>query len=89
MFNMKKVPILKVIFIIWVVFASLYVVYSEYQRVQVMVAERAYNAGIQNAVNQLIQQSQTCQPIPVNSGEKSVNLISVDCLTQPTEEAAE
>ena len=85
MFNPKKIPVLKVILIVWVIFASVYVVYGEYQRVQVMVAQRAYNTGLRDAVNQLIQQAQTCQPIPVNSGEANVTLISVDCLNAPAD----
>lgn len=89
MFRLKKFPILRIILIVWVVFATLYVVYGEYQRVQIMVAQRAYQSGLRDAVNQLIEQSQTCQPIPVNSGSASVNLISVDCLTPPSEEVTE
>jgi hypothetical protein len=85
--NVKKLPILKVILIIWVVFASVYVVYGEYTRVQVMVAQRSYNTGLRDAVNQLIQQAQTCQPIPVTSGEERVNLISLDCLNDSEENA--
>lgn len=86
MSSLKKVPILKVIFIIWVIFASLYVVYGEYQRVQVMVAQRAYNTGLRDAVNQLISQAQLCKPIPITSGDSSVNLISLDCLNPPAAE---
>ena len=82
---MKKIPVLKVIFIIWVIFASLYVGYGEYQRVQVMVAQRAYNTGLRDAVNQLIQQAQTCQPIPVTSGEQRVDLIALDCIQESAE----
>jgi len=85
----KKFPVLKVIFIIWVVFASLYVVYSEYSRINIMVAQRSYNTGLRDAVNQLIQQAQTCQPIPVTSGEQRVDLIALSCLNQSDEEAAE
>lgn len=87
MTNPKKIPILKVILIVWVIFASVYVVYGEYQRVQVMVAQRAYNTGLRDAVNQLIQQAQTCQPIPVNSGDSKVTLISVDCLNASADDA--
>ncbi|HHA18791.1 MAG: hypothetical protein DRQ47_09970 [Gammaproteobacteria bacterium] len=89
MSSLKKIPILKVILIIWIVFASLYVVYGEYQRVQIMVAQRSYQAGLRDAVNQLIEQAQTCQPIPVTSGEDSVSLISLACLNPPTEETTE
>ncbi|MBN2307271.1 hypothetical protein JXD20_04770 [Candidatus Peregrinibacteria bacterium] len=87
--SLKKAPVLKVIAIIWIVFASLYVVYSEYQRVQIMVAQRAYNTGLRDAVNQLITQAQTCKAIPVTSGEVSVNLINIDCLNAAAEETAE
>lgn len=84
--NLKKVPVLKVIGIIWIIFASLYVVYGEYQRVKVLVAQRAYNSGIRDSVIQLIEQSQSCQPIPVNSGDVRVELIAVNCLTQGSPE---
>ena len=89
MSSLKKVPILKIIFIVWIVFASLYVVYGEYQRVQIMVAQRAYQTGLRDAVNQLIIQSKVCQPIPVTSGEEKVQLISLDCLNQPAETTEE
>lgn len=83
----KKIPILKVIAIVWIIFASLYVVYGEYQRVKVLVAQRAYNTGIRDSVIQLLEQSKTCQPIPVTSGEDRVELIAVNCLTQSDSEA--
>lgn len=88
--NVKKFPVLKIILIVWLVFASLYVVYGEYQRLRVMVAQRAYNTGIRDAVNQLIQQSSDCsQPIPITADEKTVHLISIDCLQQSAGEAGQ
>ena len=85
--NAKRLPILKVILIVWIIFASLYVVYGEYSRLSVFVAKRSYNAGLRDAVNQLIDQAQTCQPIPVTSGERRVDLISLECLKEPAENA--
>lgn len=82
MFGTKKIPVLKVIFVIWVIFATLYVGYNEYRRVQVMVAQRAYNTGMRDAVTQLIIEAQKCQPIPVTAGEQKATLISLECLEQ-------
>jgi hypothetical protein len=87
--SVKKFPLFKTVLIIWIVFASLYVIYGEYTRINVMVAQRSYNTGLRDAVNQLIQQAQTCQPIPVTSGEQRVDLIALSCLNQSDEEAAE
>lgn len=77
----KKAPVLKIVLIVWIAFASLYVIYGEYNRLKVFVAQRAYTQGVTDSVIQLMQQSQTCQPIPVTAGEAKVNLINVDCLT--------
>jgi len=82
----KKGTVPHIILIVWIIFASLYVVYNEYGRVKVMVAERAYQAGLSNAVNQLIDASENCQPIPVSTDERSVNLISLDCLNNQKSE---
>jgi hypothetical protein len=54
-----------------------------------MVAQRAYQSGLRDAVNQLIDQSELCQPIPVNSGERSTTLIAVDCLNNSAEGGGE
>ena len=83
----KKPPVLKVILIVWIIFASLYVVYGEYTRLNVLVAKRAYNSGLRDAVNQLIDEAQSCQPIPVTSGDRRVDLISLECLKPPAENA--
>ena len=80
----KQPPVLKVILIVWLIFASLYVVYGEYNRLNVLVAKRAYNNGRRDAVNQLIDEAQNCQPIPVTSGDRRVNLISIECLKPST-----
>lgn len=87
--NLKKIPVLKVIFIVWIIFASLYVVYGEYTRMKVMVAQRSYNKGIQDSVIQLMTEAAKCQPIPITAGGQSINLINLDCLNVPDEEVEE
>lgn len=83
MLDKKKIPVLKIIMIVWLVLSTCYVIYGEYTRLNVYVAQRAYNMGLTEAVNQLITQAQTCQPVPVTSGDKKIQVISVECLKAP------
>ena len=89
MFNINKKPVLHIVLIIWLIFATIYVLYSEYNRLNVFVAQRAYTQGVTDSVVQLIEQSQTCQPIPVTAGEVQVNLISIECLKAAEQPEAE
>jgi len=73
-------PVAKTILIVWIVFASLYVVYGEYQRLQNAVARAAYNQGLTTAVTQLISEAGKCQPIPITAGNVKVELIATQCL---------
>ncbi len=82
--NPKK--ILHIVLLVWLIFATLYVFYGEYNRLSKFVANRAYNAGLQEAVTQIITESQKCQPIPVNVGELQATLINLECLQEPAEE---
>lgn len=88
MIDTKKIQWGKILLIVWVVFSICYVIYNEYSRLQNYVGERAYNAGITTAVNQLIEQTKSCQPIPVTSGNQKVQIISLDCLKNPAPSSA-
>jgi len=77
----------KLILVIWIIFATLYVIYGEYGRLQQFVASRAYNQGITDAVTQLLDEAEKCQPIPVNVGERQTAFIAIECLQQPAEGA--
>jgi hypothetical protein len=81
--DMKKIPVFKIVIIVWLVLSTCYVIYGEYTRLTIYVGQRAYNAGITNAVNQLIEQTKACQPIPITSGDQKVEVISVACLKAP------
>ena len=85
----KPCHIWKVILIVWIVFATLYVLIGEYNRLNNFVAQRAYNAGLGDAVSQIITESEKCQPVPVNVGELSAQLVNLGCIQQPEEGAEE
>ena len=42
----------------------------------------AYQAGIQSAVIQILQQASTCKPVPLTAQNTTLNLIPVECLQQ-------
>ncbi len=91
MFKDKKVPVLKILFIAWIVFATLYVIYGEYSRLNLFVAQNAYNAGYQDSVAQLLNEVAKCQPVPITFGNQKVEVIGVACLQQtgaPTDPGA-
>jgi len=85
MFGMKKPPVLKIILILWLAFASVYVVYNEYTRIKIYVAKAAYTRGVQDSVTQLMAEAAKCQPIPVTANDQRIDLIALSCLTQPSE----
>ena len=86
MFKHKACHIWKVILVLWIIFATIYVVYGEYNRLANFVAKRAYNQGLTDAVTELINQGTKCQPIPVNVDDRKATFISLECLQQPAEE---
>jgi len=81
----KKISVLCIVLIVWLVFSTAYVIYGEYNRFTVFVAQRSYNAGITDSVIQLMEQSKTCQPIPVTANGAQVNLINIECLKAPAD----
>ena len=85
MFKHKACHFWKAILVLWIIFATIYVVYGEYNRLSNFVAKRAYNQGLTDAVTELIKQGGTCQPIPVNVDDKTATFISLECLQQPEE----
>ena len=78
--SIRSMPFAKILLFLWIVFASIYVVVGEYNRINRYVAQVAYNQGMSNAVVQLIQQASTCQTVPVSAGNAKMTLVSVECL---------
>ena len=84
----KKIPVLKILLIVWLAFTSVYFVYGEYNHFKVYVAKASYTQGVQDSVAQLMAEAAKCQPIPVQANGQRVDLIALSCLSQPTETEA-
>jgi hypothetical protein len=82
-FSAKKVA--KFLIILWILFSLGYIVWDLGSDFKVRVVNRAYQAGRQDTINQLINQAQACQPIQVFNQERQVTLINQECLP-PQEE---
>ncbi len=70
----------KLLLILWLVFSIAYVGYTQYRYWQNVVAGNAYNQGLADAVAQVIQQAQKCEPFTINVGETKTELIGTACL---------
>lgn len=81
--NMKKQKSpLKIIILVWIIFSIPYVIYTQYNYFKRFVADAAYEKGLTDAVSQLIQQGQKCEPIPIRLRDQNISMINVACLTQ-------
>jgi len=85
----KKMPIPwgKVALIVWLTLTTLYVVFAEYSRLNMFVAQNAYNQGYRDSVTQLLAEVAKCQPVPVNFDGKTTQVIGLDCLQAPPAES--
>ena len=86
MFQDKKIPVLKIVLAAWLILATLYVIYGEYNRLNMVVAQTSYNAGYQegyqDSVVQLLNEVAKCQPVPITFNNQQVEVIGVACLQQ-------
>ncbi len=63
-----------------------YLVFDKYtsakEQEQISIFERGAELGYQQAIVQMMQQAQTCQPIPLYVENVTVNMIAIECLQE-------
>ena len=81
MISINKKYILKVILIIWLVAATVYFLLDVFGKYELKKSQEAYVAGYQGAVEDIIKKAQedTCANFNVQSGDKKVSIVNVDC----------
>ena len=88
------------VLMILLVIALVYIAYTQYssyiqkRNTTIMQSyQQSYQEGTQDgyefAIRQLVQQSLSCNPVPVFADNISVNLIAVECLQQQAMEESE
>lgn len=78
--NLSKKSILYFLALLWIFFSVAYIVWdvwSDFKNVQML---NAYEQGKIDIINALIQEAEKCEPIPVFSGEKEIQLVNINCL---------
>ncbi|MDI6856604.1 MAG: hypothetical protein QMD21_07485 [Candidatus Thermoplasmatota archaeon] len=82
--GISKKFILNIAISIWIIFSIVYIFYDLWSDFKLKALNQAYQQGRIDTINALIEQAKKCEPIPVFSGEKRIEVINVDCLkTQP------
>ncbi len=77
--SFTRKTILYVLVFLWMVFSVVYIandVWSRYKKVQLV---QAYEQGRTDIINQLIREAEKCEPIPVFSEGKEINLLKIGC----------
>ena len=91
MAELKKEKIIIYVLAILLVIAIFYIISSKYQSVKLASFQQGIQIGYQNAVDQLIQQTLTCQPVSLFKENKTISVIAIQCLQQkaPSQAALE
>lgn len=84
--NLSKKTVGYLLIFVWLVFSIGYIVWdvwTDFKNVQML---NAYQQGVAKTIDQIIQEAEKCQPIPIFSAEKRIQVINVDCLEKPAEQ---
>lgn len=81
----KKISVAKIIFIVWLVFSTLYVIRGEYNRLTQYVYNSGLKSGIEQTASQIVEKSKNCQALPITVDGQTTQIVNVDCLKKPLE----
>jgi hypothetical protein len=59
-----------------------YIIFTEYSAWNYTKQLKIYQEGYRNAIFQIAQQAISCQEIPLNIENQTINIIAVECLQQ-------
>ena len=83
---MQKQTIAMAVMVILLVIAVSYIAVGKYQEGKVAEQMEIYRQGAQvgyeQAITQLVQQAATCQAVPINFQNQTINMVAVECLQQ-------
>ena len=80
-FHTKKEKIIIYVLAILLVFSMSYIMFMNYQNTKTSLLQQGAQLGYQQAVLEVLQQAEICQPIPIWAGNKTKELIAIDCLS--------
>jgi hypothetical protein len=79
--RVSKQSIFKVVVVVYIILSAAYILITQFQTYQVQLAQEAYLQGRVATIEELISQAESsCQPFPVYSEDKQIELINLSCL---------
>jgi C4-dicarboxylate-specific signal transduction histidine kinase len=83
--KITKSSVAMVVLIVWAVFSAAYIGWSSWKNFTTNQMRTAANQGYAQAILDIGAAVEKCQQVPLTLGEdKTVNIVSVDCLKQPS-----
>jgi hypothetical protein len=79
--RVSKQSILKFVVVLYIVLSAAYILFTQFQTYQANLIQQAYYEGRVATIEELISNAEkSCQPFPVFTEEKQVELINLACL---------
>jgi len=80
---MSRATTITIIILIVLVVAALgYIGYDQYSKIKQRQLSGYATLGYQQAIVDVARLAATCQPVPLNIGNQTINMIAVECLQQ-------
>ncbi len=83
--NLNKTRIIILVLVVLLVLTVGYIILDKYQekkqQEQFDIFKQGAQYGYEQAIVQLVQQASTCQQVPVNVENQTINFIAVECLS--------
>ncbi|MBI4209133.1 MAG: hypothetical protein HY538_05430, partial [Deltaproteobacteria bacterium] len=86
---MPKQLLLKIVLVLYVVLSLVYISVDAWGSFRTNTIERSFAQGRREAILQLIEQSEKCQPVSVFADEKQAQVVNVTCLQQGSPQQAQ
>ena len=80
----SKKNIIIFILVAWIAFSVWYVARDQWQRFQYSQVQAAYQKGSSDTVKLLMEQANKCIKIPVQDGDKKIEVVKVGCSLKET-----
>lgn len=79
---MKKQKIITIVLAVLLVLAVSYIIIDKYNEYKQQEQINIFQQGYELAIIQIAQQASTCQQVPLNIQNQSINIIATECLKQ-------
>lgn len=79
--RVSRQSVLKLVLVVYIVLSATFILFTQLQSYQLRLAQEAYLQGRVATIEELLTQAESsCQPFPVYTEDKQIELINVACL---------